>query len=88
METLKQSLDSRNLIVNVLALIWTLFGAGYIVAVTFMYVPKENVRIVDTVTGFLLGTVLATILNYFFGSSKSSADKTEIIKQQAENIAP
>lgn len=78
--------DSKNLVLNILALIWTVFGFGYIVAVTFLIIPKDNVRVVDTVTGFLLGTVLATILNYFFGSSKGSSDKTEIIKQQSNEV--
>lgn len=36
--------------------------------------PPQAVR--DTVLGFLLGTIIATVIQYFLGSSKGSADKT------------
>jgi ABC-type nitrate/sulfonate/bicarbonate transport system permease component len=38
-----------------------------------------NVRFADTILGFLLGTVVATILNFFLGSSASSKEKTEVL---------
>jgi zinc transporter ZupT len=49
----------------------------YIFLVTFVPIPKDNVRFADTVLGFLLGIGLAQIFNFFYGSSKSSSDKTE-----------
>jgi putative flippase GtrA len=58
---------------------WSLVAAGYIGGVTFMNVPQANIRIVDTVLGFLLGTIVATVMNYWLGSSKGSADKTELM---------
>jgi hypothetical protein len=33
----------------------------------------------DTILGVLIGTVLTGFFNFFFGSSKSSKDKTEAL---------
>lgn len=56
---------------------WSLCAAVYIGFITFGSIPEANVRFADTILGFLLGTVIATIMQFFFGSSKSSKDKTE-----------
>jgi hypothetical protein len=37
------------------------------------------VRFADTILGFLLGTVVATIINFFLGSSAGSKEKTETL---------
>lgn len=58
---------------------WSLCAALYIAFITFGNIPAGNVRFADTILGFILGTVIATILNYFFGSSSGSAKKTEIL---------
>lgn len=62
-----------------LASFWTAAGIAYIFFAT--YAKVENERVVDTVLGFLLGTILATIINFFFGSSKGSSDKQEILNE-------
>ena len=49
--------------------------------ITFGNIPSDNVRFADTILGFLLGTIIATIINFFLGSSKGSADKSEIINK-------
>lgn len=64
-----------------LATFFSVASTIYIYCVTFFNVPKENQRVVDTIIGFLLGTLIATIVNYFFGSSKGSADKSKIISE-------
>ena len=51
----------------------------YIFLVTFWTIPETNVRFADTVLGFFLGTLLATIITFFFGSSSSSLAKTQVI---------
>jgi multisubunit Na+/H+ antiporter MnhE subunit len=51
----------------------------YICAITFLTIPENSVRFADTILGFLLGTIVATILQFFFGSSKSSKDKTDLM---------
>lgn len=58
---------------------WSIVSAVYIGFVTFGFVPPENVRVVDTLLGFIQGTIVATMFNYLMGTSASSARKTEII---------
>lgn len=52
----------------------------YIGCITFMEVPEKNQRFADTVLGFLLGTLLGTLITFFYGSSKSSQAKDQTIK--------
>ena len=61
------------------ASVWSIFTMVYLGAITFASVPAANVRVVDTVTGFLLGTLIATMINFFFGSSRGSEMKNDLI---------
>ena len=62
-----------------LATFWSFVAVGYIFLITFITIPEANIRFADTTLGFLLGTIVATIINYFFGSSKSSSDKNQLL---------
>jgi hypothetical protein len=62
-----------------LATFWSVTAVTYIFLITFTHIPELNVRFADTILGFLLGTVVATILNFFLGSSASSKEKTEVL---------
>ena len=64
-----------------LATFWSFVAVGYIFLITFLTIPEASVRFADTTLGFLLGTIVATIINYFFGSSKSSSDKNQLLKE-------
>lgn len=64
-----------------LATFWSFVAVVYIFLITFISIPEANVRFADTTLGFLLGTIVATIINYFFGSSKSSSDKNQLLKE-------
>lgn len=55
-----------------LSAFWSLFAVVYILWITFAPIPEENVRFADTILGFLLGTVVSTIINFFLGSSAST----------------
>ena len=57
----------------------TIITFAYIFAITFAEIPDGNHRFADTVLGFLLGTGLSAIINFFYGSSKGSADKTDAL---------
>jgi len=54
---------------------WSLFAMLYVAAITFVGVPEDSVRFADTVLGFLLGTLIAAIINFFFGSSRRDQDR-------------
>ena len=41
---------------------------AYIFGITWGTIPEANVRFADTCLGFLLGTLLGTIVNFFFGT--------------------
>lgn len=53
---------------------------AYVAAITFLPLPEPNARFADTVLGFILGTVMATPIAFFYGSSKSSQTKDEAIQ--------
>lgn len=59
---------------------WSAFAMAYLVGITFFDVPKESLRFADTAQGFILGTIVAQILNFFFGSSHSSRAKDDTIQ--------
>lgn len=56
---------------------WSLFAMCYLAAITFLNIPEANIRVVDTVTGFLLGTLISAIIQFFFGSSHGSSEKNK-----------
>ena len=78
-EALKQDDLFSKRFVYYLASFWSLVSASYIGAVTFIPTPIGNERVIDTVLGFLLGTIVATIINFFLGSSSGSAAKNEML---------
>ena len=56
---------------------WSIFAMTYFAFVTFGTVAESGIRMADTILGVLIGTVLTGFFNFFFGSSKSSKDKTD-----------
>lgn len=68
---------------------WSLFAMLYIALITFIQLPDSSQRYADTVLGFLLGTVIATILTFFYGSSRGSQTKdlsiTALVEQMNKN---
>jgi hypothetical protein len=74
-EALRQDDLFSKRFIYIFATFWSLFAAGYIGFITFGTIPEDNQRFADTILGFLLGTVVATILQFFFGSSMGSKEK-------------
>ena len=74
-EALRQEDVFSKRFIYIFATFWSLFAAGYIAFITFGHIPEDNQRFADTILGFLLGTVVATILQFFFGSSMGSKKK-------------
>jgi len=86
MSALGQSDMFSKRFVYYLAMFWSLATVAYIGFITFSSIPEENVRFADTILGFLLGTIVAQILNYFYGSSRSSHNKDETFKQVIKDV--
>lgn len=63
--------------IYIYASVLTLVTLIYVFCITFCQIPQANVRFADTILGFLLGTVLSSIVFYFFGTSRTSAVKDE-----------
>ena len=61
------------------AIIWSLFAMGFFIAITFADVPEKNLRMADTILGFLIGTAIASVFNFFLGTSMGSRKKDETI---------
>lgn len=74
-EALRQEDTFAKRFIYIFATFWSVFAAGYIGFITFGTIPADNQRFADTILGFLLGTVVATILQFFFGSSMGSKEK-------------
>ena len=49
---------------------WGIISAIYFFAVTFVSVPPAGENFANIILGFLLGTAVSTIINFFFGSSE------------------
>jgi len=60
------------------AIFWSLVASVYIAFITFGEIPARNVRFADTILGFILGTIIPTIVYYFYGTSRSSWKKDEV----------
>lgn len=56
---------------------WSLFAMIYVAAISFAGVPESSTRFVDTVLGFLLGTLIAAIIQFFFGSSRRDQERDQ-----------
>jgi hypothetical protein len=59
-------------------------GFGYLFMVTFIPIPQSGADHAKVVTGFMLGSAIGSIITYFWGSSKGSADKSKLI----DDLAP
>ena len=65
---------------------WSAFAGLYIMIVSLVNIPQTSLRFVDTVLGFLLGTIVATMINFFFGTSKSSRAKDDTIAEAVKHV--
>jgi CDP-diglyceride synthetase len=64
-----------------LTVFWSVAAAAYVGFITFGVIPDNNVRFADTILGFILGTVVSTVLNFWFGSSIGSKEKGEALRK-------
>jgi len=57
-------------------------GFAYLFLVTFYPIPESGIEHAKTITGFILGVAVSTLISYFWGSSKGSAMKSEAIEKE------
>lgn len=72
---------SKHFIYN-FAWFWSVGSMIYFFAITFGQVPASGKDFGNIILGFLLGTAVATIISFFYGSSKSSKDKTDTMAKE------
>lgn len=63
----------------IFALLWCFTAAVYVFAITFLTIPKDSLRFADTILGFLLGTVIAQIIGFYYGSSQHQKTQQEAL---------
>lgn len=56
---------------------WSILSATYIGFITFGAIPADNIRFADTILGFVLGTMVASMFQFLLGSSIGSRKKDE-----------
>ena len=56
---------------------WSILSATYIGFITFGAIPEDNIRFADTILGFVLGTMVASMFQFLLGSSIGSRKKDE-----------
>ncbi len=67
------------------SIVWSLFGMAFMLVVTLVEIPKDNVNTVNVILGFLLGTAISSIFSFFLGTSRSSQAKDATIQTLAGN---
>lgn len=83
-EALKQSDVFSKRFIYFFSGFWSLFSALYLACITFVSIPTTNIRIVDTVLGFILGTAITMMFSYFYGSSAGSSKNNDILRDLAK----
>lgn len=58
---------------------WSMFAMAYAAGITFGNIPPANIRFADGFMSFLMGTIVAGMFAYFYGSSSGSKAKTEAL---------
>lgn len=76
-EALRQDDKFSKRFIYFFASFWAVFSSIYILFITFGNVPDDNQRFADTILGFLLGTIISAVVQFFFGSSSGSKLKDE-----------
>ena len=69
---------AKEILIYVLAIVITLSFMFLLALLIFQEVPAPNSELLYTMVG-VFGTMAITVINYCFGSSKGSADKTKIM---------
>lgn len=74
--------------INLFAILIIMMVIVYLYLITFIPIEESNLRIVDTILGFLLGSVIGPIVVWAFRSSKAQIDreKAEISGSSSKTV--
>lgn len=50
-------------------------------ALLWIEIPEGNQKIVDIASGIIIGSGFVAVINFYFGSSKGSADKSKAMEE-------
>ncbi|HEY0720657.1 MAG TPA: hypothetical protein VGE50_05335 [Gammaproteobacteria bacterium] len=87
MEALHQDDQVAKRFIYAYSFLITMLTFGYIFYITQANLAPSQMRIADTVLGFLLGVSLSAIIQFFYGSSKGSSDKNMQISKLTHYLA-
>lgn len=81
LESLRSIFGGKTFARLFLASIWSGFSMWFIGYIIQHQIATDSLRFVDTILGFLMGTIIAGILGYYFGSSQGATDTTAALVQ-------
>jgi hypothetical protein len=58
---------------------WSIVSAAYLFGITFIDYPEKHNHVVDTVLGFILGTAIAAMFSFFYGTTMNSKVRNDQI---------
>ncbi|WP_106476355.1 hypothetical protein [Phytohalomonas tamaricis] len=69
---------------------WSIFAMSYMIGITFFQINPDSVRFADTTLGFILGTIISTVIQFFFGTTHSTEErkKVETIRAMTDEREP
>lgn len=73
-------MKTKDIMLYVFSVVIILATLVYFILLIYEEIPEGNRDLVTTASGIFLGSGWTQILNWWFGSSKGSADKTEMLK--------
>lgn len=80
-EYLREVFGGKDFVRFFLAVAWSAFAMWVLKYLLTNNLSGSMKEFGNTVLGFVLGTIIGTVINFYFGSSKSSSDKDEVIKE-------
>lgn len=66
------------------AICWSVFAMAFMLIATLVKIPAGNANTVNIILGFLLGTAIASIFNFFLGTTIRSGQKDNTIKSLSQ----
>lgn len=79
-EYIKQLFGGKNFIRFFLALMWSAFAMWVIHHLLTNELTGSAKEFGNVVLGFVMGTVIGAVMQFYFGSSQSSSDKDDALK--------